>query len=70
MQYTFPAPIGGVPLDLDFGPSLLFLVLYTFLLFLACYRMAMPSSRTFCIPGAYIFIIERQATTSPHSLHS
>ena len=63
-QYTFPAPVGGVPFDVDFGPSLLFVVLYTLLFFLACYRMVMPASRIYCIPGTLVFVIERRAIFS------
>lgn len=58
-QYTFPAPIGGVPFDLDFAPSILFAVLYGSVSLLAIYRMAHPSTRTLCTLGSFLYVTER-----------
>ena len=57
--YTFPAPVGGVPFDLDFAPSILFSALYGLVSLLAIYRFARSSSRTMCTFGALAFTVER-----------
>ena len=59
VPYTFPAPIGGAPMDLDFAPSILYVVLYAFIVVLAVNRFARSSSRTFITFGSMAFAIER-----------
>ena len=59
--YTFPAPIGGVPLNLDFAPSILFAALYGVLSILAIYRFIRRPSRTFITFASMAFVIERYA---------
>ena len=62
--FTFPAPIGGVPFDIDFAPSILFAVLYGLLAVLAVHRMLHPATRTLCILGVLSFVGERCAYPS------
>lgn len=58
-QYTFPAPIGGTPFDLDFAPSIIFAVGYAAVTILAVYRLARPKSRTLSTFGTLAFVIEQ-----------
>ena len=60
-DYTFPSPIGGVPFELDFAPSVLFATLYGILSVIAFYRMAHPATRTLCLLGTTSFVVERCA---------
>lgn len=57
----FPSPVGGVPIDADFAPSVLFASLYTILIAVAICRLSHPSTRTMVSIGTLIFIIERYA---------
>ena len=57
----FPSPVGGVPIDADFAPSVMFSSLYTILIAVAIYRLSHPSTRTMVSIGTLIFIIERYA---------
>ncbi len=68
--HSFPAPIGGVPFKLDFGPSVLFIILYVFLVGLVIYRSARSASRTIVLLGTASFVFERSETfpTLPYSL--
>ena len=61
----FPSPVGGVPLALDFAPSVLLAVLYACLVLVVAFRLTRPASRTFSIFGVYLFIIERYAFLAP-----
>ncbi|EKM54314.1 uncharacterized protein PHACADRAFT_185257 [Phanerochaete carnosa HHB-10118-sp] len=56
---SFPAPIGGVPFDSDFAPSLFFTVLYGVVCLLGIWRMARKSSRSMLVGTTLIFIVER-----------
>ncbi|THH00013.1 hypothetical protein EW026_g2447 [Hermanssonia centrifuga] len=58
-SHTFPAPIGGVPAQIDFAPSILFVILYAFLSILAIYRLARSSSRSLVLAGTVAFVVER-----------
>ncbi|PCH43738.1 hypothetical protein WOLCODRAFT_18531 [Wolfiporia cocos MD-104 SS10] len=58
-HFEFPAPIGGVPFPLDFGPAVFFAVIYAICVPLVLFRLALPSSRTFVILGTMIFTVER-----------
>ncbi|KAJ3529945.1 hypothetical protein NM688_g7782 [Phlebia brevispora] len=56
---TFPAPIGGVPFNLDFVPSILFAIAYGALTTLGLYRIIRTKSRTLCTLGTVLFVTER-----------
>ncbi|KIM45438.1 hypothetical protein M413DRAFT_442117 [Hebeloma cylindrosporum] len=56
---NFPAPIGGTSLPPDFGPSILFAVLYGLLVPLMAYRMFDRRSRSALLIGTISFSIER-----------
>ena len=56
---SFPAPVGGVPFDRDFGPSILFAALYAILVFFAIYRLARRATRTMVVVGTFAFVFER-----------
>lgn len=58
----FPAPIGGIPMDRDFAPSILFACLYGVLTFLGFYRMAKRDSRSLFVATSLAFTIERYDT--------
>lgn len=60
-ELMFPSPIGGVPLDADFAPSVLFACLYAILVFVGVYRFARSSTRTFVMLSAFAFVVERCA---------
>ncbi|KAI0758499.1 hypothetical protein BD413DRAFT_488700 [Trametes elegans] len=57
--HSFPAPVGGAPLEVDFAPSILFAVLYAFLVPVAIYRAVNRRSRTAVYIGSTVFTIER-----------
>ena len=63
--FEFPSPIGGVPFDNDFVPSVIFAALYAVICFLGFYRMARKDSRSLLVVTTLIFTIERQV---PHHL--
>lgn len=56
---SFPAPVGGVPFERDFGPSILFSCLYAVLVLAGIYRFARSSSRTTVVLGTFAFVFER-----------
>lgn len=56
---SFPAPVGGVPSDRDFGPSVLFAILYAILIIIAIYRFARTATRTLVVLGTFAFAVER-----------
>ncbi|KAF9522658.1 hypothetical protein CPB83DRAFT_822578 [Crepidotus variabilis] len=56
---SFPAPVGGTPLPVDFAPSVLFAVLYGLLIPLEAYRLFHRRSRTTLLIGTVAFAIER-----------
>ncbi|KAH9924984.1 uncharacterized protein BXZ73DRAFT_103361 [Epithele typhae] len=57
--HQFPSPIGGIPIPIDFAPSVLFSALFACLSVILVWRMAHPRSRTFVLQGTLIFTIER-----------
>ncbi|PIL33540.1 hypothetical protein GSI_04163 [Ganoderma sinense ZZ0214-1] len=57
--HEFPVPVGGVPYPLDFAPSILFAVLYGFMVPVVVYRMVHPRSRNGVLIGTTVFSIER-----------
>lgn len=56
---TFPAPIGGVPFEEDFAPSIVFACVYAILVFVGLFRVARRTTRTLLILGPLAFSIER-----------
>ena len=54
-----PAPIGGVPSELDFAPSCLFVALYASLVPIALYRLFARSSRNLIVIFSLGFLVER-----------
>ncbi|TFK20920.1 hypothetical protein FA15DRAFT_673029 [Coprinopsis marcescibilis] len=56
---VFPSPVGGLPLPLDFAPTILFAVLYGLLLPLLAYRIIDRRSRTWLLFGTSLFAVER-----------
>ena len=56
---TFPTPVGGTPLPVDFAPSVLFAVLYGILAPFAIFRFLQRRSRTTLLIGTLAFAIER-----------
>ncbi|KAI0359573.1 hypothetical protein OH77DRAFT_1038013 [Trametes cingulata] len=70
--HEFPSPIGGVPLDIDFAPSILFAVLYGLLIPVAIYRVINPRSRNMVLIGTLIFVAEHSINFSlrAHAAHS
>ncbi|KAF8955655.1 hypothetical protein BDZ97DRAFT_1963583 [Flammula alnicola] len=67
---NFPAPIGGTALPADFGPSVLFAVLYALLSPLTVYRLYKRQSRTLLITGSIIFSVERVVIFSLRAVQS
>ncbi|KIP06617.1 hypothetical protein PHLGIDRAFT_72441 [Phlebiopsis gigantea 11061_1 CR5-6] len=61
---SFPAPVGGVPFEEDFAPSVIFAVVFAILVFLGVYRLARASTRTLVILAPLIFCTERVVTWS------
>ena len=61
MSSRFPTPIGGIPLSVDFAPSVFFAVLYGILSPLVLFRMLDRRSRTVLLIGTAAFAIERSA---------
>ncbi|GJE94931.1 hypothetical protein PsYK624_111070 [Phanerochaete sordida] len=57
--FEFPSPIGGVPFDSDFGPSVLFAALYAVVCLVGFWRAAFKSTRTLLVITTLIFTIER-----------
>ena len=55
--FEFPSPIGGVPFDSDFGPSILFAALYAVVCLLGFWRVAYKSTRTLLVITTLIFTI-------------
>lgn len=62
LEYRFPAPIGGVPFDLDFVPSIIFAAIYASISMFALYRMARPSTRNIYTLGSLIYVTERSVS--------
>ncbi|EKM54334.1 uncharacterized protein PHACADRAFT_258120 [Phanerochaete carnosa HHB-10118-sp] len=56
---SFPAPVGGVPFERDFGPSVLFATLYAILVIAGIYRFARTTTRTLVRLGTFAFAVER-----------
>lgn len=59
---SFPAPVGGVPFERDFGPSILFACLCAALVFTGIYRFARSTTRTTVVVGTFAFVVERYAS--------
>ena len=57
--FRFPSPIGGVPFDHDFVPSIIFAVAYAVVVVGAFYRLAKSASRTVVTFATLAFAIER-----------
>lgn len=57
----FPAPVGGVPFEKDFVPSVIISSLYAVLFFVGVFRLARSSTRTTVILGTFAFVTERYA---------
>ena len=62
---SFPAPIGGVPFERDFGPSVFFACVYVVLAFGGAYRLAKSATRTVLIIGTFAFVVERYVSYQP-----
>lgn len=56
---TFPTPVGGTPLPVDFAPSVLFAVLYGILAPFAIFRFLQRRTRTTLLISTLAFAIER-----------
>lgn len=56
---SFPAPVGGVPFESDFIPSIVFACFYAVLVFVGVFRMAVSSTRSVVLIGLFIFVFER-----------
>ncbi|KAI0342025.1 hypothetical protein BDW22DRAFT_1358150 [Trametopsis cervina] len=54
----FPSPIGGVPSEADFAPSIIFALAYAIISFGSLYRLARPRSRTIVTIGTLAHCIE------------
>ncbi|TFK20922.1 hypothetical protein FA15DRAFT_673031 [Coprinopsis marcescibilis] len=67
---SFPSPVGGVPLQSDLAPSILFAVLYGLLAPLVFYRLYDRRSRTLLLLGTMIFAIERIVIFSLRAVQS
>lgn len=63
---SFPAPVGGVPFERDFGPSILFACLFAALVFVAIFRFARSATRTTVVVGTFAFAVERYVSFSLH----
>lgn len=59
--FMFPAPIGGVILNNDLGPSLVFFFSYATLLGVVIWRVYKPESRNLTTIIAMVLAIERYA---------
>ncbi|KAH9911672.1 uncharacterized protein BXZ73DRAFT_82664 [Epithele typhae] len=59
MTHQIPAPIGGIPLPLDFAPSILFSILYAAVFIVIAWRVYRPDSRCFLLVGSVIGALER-----------
>ncbi|GJE90504.1 hypothetical protein PsYK624_066430 [Phanerochaete sordida] len=57
--FGFPSPVGGVPFDSDFGPSVLFAALFASVCLLGLWRAAVKRTRTLLVIATLIFTIER-----------
>lgn len=55
----FPSPIGGVPFDLDFVPSVVLAALYAVAAVGSFYRLLRSKSRTIATISVVIFVVER-----------
>ncbi|TFK70684.1 hypothetical protein BDN72DRAFT_525370 [Pluteus cervinus] len=55
---AFPSPVGGIPLAIDFIPSILFATLFGLLIPLIIYRAYDRASRTILLIGTVIFTVE------------
>lgn len=55
----FPSPIGGVPFDRDFIPSIVFAALYAVAALGSFYRLMRSKSRTIATISAVTFAIEQ-----------
>jgi len=58
-NFTFPSPVGGVPLASDYAPSILFAILYGLLVPVAVWRLCIPKTRTIAVIGTFVFAVER-----------
>ena len=58
---SFPAPVGGVPFERDFAPSVIFATLYAVLAIGGIYRFVRQATRTTVVIGTFAFVVERQA---------
>ncbi|CCM00423.1 uncharacterized protein FIBRA_02453 [Fibroporia radiculosa] len=56
---SFPAPVGGAPIAIDFAPSIVFVCLYIACLPLAISRIANKRTRTFILVGTTVLSLER-----------
>jgi len=56
---AFPSPVGGVALDGDLGPSIVFAILYASLLPIFFVRLANKQSRAILSVNAVLTTIER-----------
>jgi len=66
----FPSPIGGVAFPSDLAPSVVFVLLYSFLLLLLPYRIRDPKSRNMLMMGAALFATERIVLFSLRAVQS
>ncbi|TBU42565.1 hypothetical protein BD309DRAFT_923309 [Dichomitus squalens] len=57
--HEFPSLVGGVPLPVDFAPSILFACLYAVMLPVVFWRIIHPRSRSAALAGTTFFSIER-----------
>ncbi|KAH7927490.1 hypothetical protein BV22DRAFT_1045306 [Leucogyrophana mollusca] len=69
-SFAFPAPVGGVPLPSDFGPSVFFAVLYATLIPVCIYRFMDRRSRALLAVSSTMTSIERIVVFSLRAIQS
>ena len=57
--HEFPSLVGGLPLPVDYAPSILFACLYAIMVPVVIWRRIHPQSRSFVFLGTVFFSIER-----------
>jgi hypothetical protein len=65
---SFPAPIGGLPLDGDFVPSIIIAFLFAVTVFAGFFQLVRKPSRSIAVISLLVFVIERWAYYSPGHL--
>ena len=57
--HEFPSLVGGLPLPVDYAPSVLFACLYAIMVPVVIWRRIRPQSRSLVFLGTVFFSIER-----------